>query len=60
MVNASDTLLVVFTLNIVHDYLFAAVSSVLKELIIVPVGTMGCFLLEDNPFKTAKGSVDYV
>ena len=39
---------------------FAAILSVLKVLIIVPVGTMGSFLLEDNPFKTVKGLVDYV
>ena len=37
-----------------------AVLSVLKGLIIVPVGTMNPFLLEDNPFKTAKGLVNYV
>ena len=37
-----------------------AAFSVLKGLIIVPVGTMGSFLLEDNPFKAAKGLVDYV
>ena len=34
--------------------------SVLKGLIIVPVGTMGPFLLENIPFKTAKGLVSYV
>ena len=39
---------------------FAAVLSVLKGLIILPVGTMGSFLLEDNPFKTVQGLVDYV
>ena len=48
MVSFSDILLVVSTL------------SVLKGLIIVPAGTMGPFLLEDNPFKTAKGLVGYV
>ena len=37
--------------------LFVAVLSVLKGLIIVP---MGPFLLEDNPFKTLKGLVNYV
>ena len=30
------------------------------QLIIVPVGTMAPFLLEDKPFKTGKGLVDYV
>ena len=30
----------------------AAVLSVLKGLIIAPVGTMGPFLFDDNPFKT--------
>ena len=39
---------------------FAAVLSVLKGLIIVSVGTMGLFLLEDNTFKPVKGLVDYV
>ena len=34
--------------------------SVLKGLIIVPMGTVGPFLLEDNPFKTVKGLEDYV
>ena len=38
MVSSCDTLLVVFALDIVQ---FAAVLSVLKGLIIVPVGTMG-------------------
>ena len=32
----------------------------MKGLIIVPVGTMGPFLLQVNPFKTAKGLTDYV
>ena len=40
--------------------LFVAVLSVLKGLIIVPMGTMGPFLLADNPFKTLKGLVNYV
>ena len=31
---------------------FALVLSILKELILLPVGTMGSFLLEDHPFKT--------
>ena len=39
---------------------FAAVLPVLKGLIIVPVETMGLFLLEYNPFKTVKRLVDYV
>ena len=39
---------------------FAAVLSVLEGLIIVPVETMGTFLLEGNPFKTVRGLVDYV
>ena len=43
-----------------HSLRFVAVLSVLKRLIIVPVGTMGPFLLEDNPLKTVKGIVDYV
>ena len=60
VVNSSGTLLVVSTLDIVQYLPFAAVLSVLKGLIIVPVGTMGPFLLENNPFKTAKGLVDYV
>ena len=34
---------------------FPAVLSVLKGLIIVPVGTMDPFLLEDNPFEGAYG-----
>ena len=39
---------------------FLVVLSDLNGLIIVPVGTMDPFLLEDSPFKTAKGLVDYV
>ena len=39
---------------------FAAVLSVLKGLILVPVGTMGPCSPKDNPFKTVKGLVDYV
>ena len=34
---------------------FATASSTLKGLIIVPVGTMGPFLLGDNPVKTENG-----
>ena len=62
VVSSSDTLLVVSTLDFRHSLRspFATVLSVLKGLIIVPVGTMGPFLLEDNPFKTVKGFVDYV
>ena len=59
VVSSSDTMLVVSTLDIVQDC-HTAVSSVLKGLIIVPVGNMGPFLLEDKLFKTAKGLVDYV
>ena len=33
---------------------------VLKGLIIVPVGTMGSFLHEDNSIKTVKWLVDYI
>ena len=32
------------------------VLSVLKGLIIVPVGTMGPFLLENNPFQDCEGA----
>ena len=39
---------------------FVAVLSVLRGLIIVPVGAMGPFLLEDNSFEAVKGLVDYV
>ena len=39
---------------------FAAVLSVLKELIVVPVGTKGSFSPGDNSFDTVKGLVDYV
>ena len=38
----------------------AAVLSVLKELIIVSVGTIGLFSLENIPFKTVNGFVGYV
>ena len=38
---------------------FAAVLSVLKGLIIVPVGNMSSFLLEVNSFKTVRGLADY-
>ena len=38
----------------------AVVLSALEGLIVVPVGTMVSFLLEDNHFKTVKGLVDYV
>ena len=37
---------------------FSVVLSVLNGLI--PMGTMDPFLLEDNPFKTAKKLVNYV
>ena len=46
VVSSSDTQHVVPNLDIVQDC--------------VPVGTMDPFLLEDNPFKTAKGLVNYV
>ena len=39
---------------------FVAVLCILNGLILVPVGTMGPFSPEDNPFKTVKGLVDYV
>ena len=40
-------------------FILAAVLSFLKGLFIVPVGTMGPFLLENNPLKAVKGLVDY-
>ena len=39
---------------------FTAILSVLKGLIIVPVGIICPFSLEDNPFKTMKALMDYV
>ena len=61
VVSSTDTLLVVSTLDILDNLRLpsAAVLSVLKELIIVPMENMGPFLLKDNPFKTVKGLVDY-
>ena len=58
MVRSSDTLLVV-SLHCPR-LPFSAVLSVLRGLIIDPVGTTDPFLLEDNPFKTVKRLVDYV
>ena len=37
---------------------FATVLLILKRLIIVPVGTMSPFSLEDNPSKTVKELVE--
>ena len=60
MVSSSDTLLVVPSFRHCPRLPFAAVLSILKGLIIVPVGAMGPFLLEDNSFEAVKGLVDYV
>ena len=73
MVSSSGTLLVVSTLNMVWDcHLRPFCQSwgggggmevggggevILEEVNWV---TMGLFLLEDNPFNTVKGLVDYV
>ena len=35
-------------------------SKEINRLIIVPVGTMGPFLLEGNPFKNVEGLVNHV
>ena len=60
MVSSSDTLLVVPSFRHCPRLPFAAVLSILKGLIIVPVGAMGPFLLEDSPFKTAEGLLGHI
>ena len=57
VVNFSNTFLVVSILDIRLP--FSPALSVSKGLTIVPVGTMDPFLLEDNPFKTVKGLLNY-
>ena len=52
LVSSSDTLFVVSTLRHSLRLPFAAVSSVLSGLIVVPMGNMSPFSLDDNPFKT--------